>query len=76
MCFLWLQLWLQVFSCPKKWWNLSIVAATARKYQTRETDPARKRMDIARVQGTGLRRRGTVPVRGDAELTTCYHRSN
>lgn len=75
MCFPWLQLWLQVFSYPKKGWKLSIKAARAGKYQM-EKDTVRKWMDLAKVKGTGLRRRGALPFRGDAEFTTCYHRSN
>lgn len=48
-----------------------------RKYRATEGDPVRKRSDIVETQETELRRRrGTLPVRGDAELTTCYHRSN
>lgn len=44
--------------------------------QENTRDPVRKRMELAKVQGTGLRRRGALPFRGDAEFTTCHHRSN
>jgi len=49
----------------------------ASKRRATEGDPVRKRSDVVEIQETELRRRrGTLPVRGDAELTTCYHRSN